>query len=141
METAAVSSDGMVEIWQANAHGKYAHPDDRQKKPLQKGFKGFGRVPTDAKGGFRFTTIKPGRVPRPTAAAGAAPRRGGVHARHAQAPRHAHLLSRRARPTRGSDPQARAAARRATLIAEAQGQGAGVEHRAAGQERNGFFDY
>ena len=58
-------NDGMVEIWQANAHGKYAHPDDRQKKPLQKGFKGFGRVPTDARGAFRFSTIKPGRVPGP----------------------------------------------------------------------------
>lgn len=58
-------SDGMVEIWQANAHGKYAHPDDRQKKPLQRGFKGFGRIPTDARGAFRFSTIKPGRVPGP----------------------------------------------------------------------------
>ena len=58
-------SDGMIEIWQANAHGKYAHPQDKQKKPLERGFRGFGRVPTDAKGGFRFSTIKPGRVPGP----------------------------------------------------------------------------
>lgn len=56
-------SDGLIEIWQANSHGKYPHPEDRQKKPLEKGFRGFGRVPTDSKGGFRFTTIKPGRVP------------------------------------------------------------------------------
>ena len=56
-------SDGMIEIWQANSHGKYPHPEDKQKKPLEKGFRGFGRVPTDAKGAFRFTTIKPGRVP------------------------------------------------------------------------------
>ena len=58
-------SDGLIEIWQANSHGKYAHPEDAQKKPLEKGFRGFGRIPTDAKGGFRFTTIKPGRVPGP----------------------------------------------------------------------------
>ena len=58
-------SDGLIEIWQANSHGKYAHPEDGQKKPLDKGFRGFGRVPTDAKGGFRFSTIKPGRVPGP----------------------------------------------------------------------------
>lgn len=58
-------SDGLVEIWQANAAGKYAHPDDRQKKPLEKGFRGFGRIPTDAKGRFRFSTVKPGRVPGP----------------------------------------------------------------------------
>jgi protocatechuate 3,4-dioxygenase, alpha subunit len=57
--------DGLVEIWQANAAGKYAHPDDRQKKALEKGFRGFGRIPTDAKGRFRFSTIKPGRVPGP----------------------------------------------------------------------------
>ncbi len=40
-------NDALVEIWQANAHGKYAHPDDPQDKPLEPGFKGFGRVPTD----------------------------------------------------------------------------------------------
>ena len=57
--------DGLVEIWQANAHGKYAHPLDQQKKPLEPGFRGFGRIPTDAKGVFRFTTIKPGAVPGP----------------------------------------------------------------------------
>jgi protocatechuate 3,4-dioxygenase alpha subunit len=57
--------DGMIEIWQANASGKYAHPEDKQKKPLERGFRGFGRIPTDARGGFRFTTIKPGSVPGP----------------------------------------------------------------------------
>ena len=55
--------DAIVEIWQANAHGRYAHPDDTQDKPLERGFKGFGRVATDEEGLFRFTTIKPGRVP------------------------------------------------------------------------------
>jgi protocatechuate 3,4-dioxygenase alpha subunit len=58
-------NDGLIEIWQANAAGKYAHPEDSQKKPIQKGFRGFGRIPTDARGGFGFSTIKPGRVPGP----------------------------------------------------------------------------
>ncbi len=58
-------NDALVEIWQANAHGKYAHPDDPQDKPLEPGFKGFGRVPTDEKGSFQFATIKPGRVAAP----------------------------------------------------------------------------
>lgn len=58
-------NDGLVEIWQANSHGKYAHPEDKQKKPLERNFRGFGRVPTDARGAFRFTTIKPGAVPGP----------------------------------------------------------------------------
>ncbi len=57
--------DALVEIWQANAHGRYDHPDDTQDLPLDPGFKGFGRVPTDAAGRFRFTTIKPGPVPTP----------------------------------------------------------------------------
>ena len=57
--------DALVEIWQANAHGRYAHPDDARDLPLAPGFMGFGRVPTDADGGFRFTTIKPGPVPSP----------------------------------------------------------------------------
>ncbi len=58
-------NDGLIEIWQANSRGKYAHPEDEQKKPLERGFRGFGRIPTDSKGGFRFSTIKPGRVPGP----------------------------------------------------------------------------
>jgi protocatechuate 3,4-dioxygenase alpha subunit len=58
-------SDAMVEIWQANAHGRYAHPEDTRDLPLEAGFSGFGRVFTDADGRFRFRTIKPGRVPGP----------------------------------------------------------------------------
>jgi len=58
-------NDGVIEIWQANADGKYAHPEDAQKKALEKGWRGFGRAFTNAAGGFRFTTIKPGRVPAP----------------------------------------------------------------------------
>ena len=57
--------DAVLEIWQANAHGKYAHPDDPQQKPLEKGFTGYGRIPTSPEGKFRFTTIMPGQVPGP----------------------------------------------------------------------------
>ncbi|MGA2097538.1 MAG: protocatechuate 3,4-dioxygenase subunit alpha [Candidatus Acidiferrum sp.] len=57
--------DGIIEIWQANSHGKYAHPDDPQDKPVENGFTGYGRVATDSDGRFRFSTIKPGRVPGP----------------------------------------------------------------------------
>ena len=57
--------DAIVEIWQANAHGKYDHPEDTQQKPLEPGFKGYGRVPVTALGAFRFATIKPGPVPGP----------------------------------------------------------------------------
>src|SRR5580693_9022451 len=57
--------DAIIELWQANSHGKYAHPEDRQEKPVQAGFQGYGRIPTDEDGKFRFTTIKPGPVPGP----------------------------------------------------------------------------
>lgn len=55
--------DGLIEIWQANAHGKYPHADDARDLPADAGFLGFGRCPTDAEGRFRFSTIKPGNVP------------------------------------------------------------------------------
>ena len=57
--------DALLEIWQANAHGKYAHPDDLQDKPLEPGFSGYGRIPTDTDGRFRFSSVKPGAVPGP----------------------------------------------------------------------------
>jgi protocatechuate 3,4-dioxygenase alpha subunit len=56
--------DGMVEIWQANAAGRYAHPaDTRGDVPLDDGFLGFGRSGTENDGWFEFVTVKPGRVP------------------------------------------------------------------------------
>jgi protocatechuate 3,4-dioxygenase alpha subunit len=56
-------SDAILEIWQTNSYGKYAHPADEQDKPVEASFSGFGRIPTDDEGKFRFTTIKPGQVP------------------------------------------------------------------------------
>lgn len=57
--------DAMLEIWQANSHGKYAHPEDTQDKPVEPGFKGYGRLHVSKEGVFRFATIKPGAVPGP----------------------------------------------------------------------------
>lgn len=57
--------DAILEVWQANAHGKYAHPEDMQDKPIDPEFSGFGRIPTDKDGRFRFVTIKPGSTPGP----------------------------------------------------------------------------
>ena len=56
-------TDALIEIWQANEHGKYRHPEDVQDKPQQANFRGYGRIATDANGAFSFRTIKPGRVP------------------------------------------------------------------------------
>lgn len=56
--------DACVEVWQANAAGRYNHPDDTQtEKPLEPKFHGFGRAGTDAEGRFRIATIRPGPVP------------------------------------------------------------------------------
>jgi protocatechuate 3,4-dioxygenase alpha subunit len=55
--------DALIEIWQANAAGRYDHPEDRQGKPRDPAFRGFGRCASGADGGFRFATIRPGRVP------------------------------------------------------------------------------
>ena len=57
--------DAVLEIWQANAHGKYKHPEDLQDKAVEDDFRGYGRCATDEGGNFRFFTIKPGRVPGP----------------------------------------------------------------------------
>ncbi len=60
-------SDGMIEIWQADATGRYAHPHDPRSglAEASRGTSGFGRLPTEDEGRFRFTTVKPGRVPGP----------------------------------------------------------------------------
>jgi protocatechuate 3,4-dioxygenase, alpha subunit len=53
--------DALVEIWQANRHGRYRHPEDtREELPLEDGFTGFGRCATDPDGRFEFVTVKPG---------------------------------------------------------------------------------
>jgi protocatechuate 3,4-dioxygenase beta subunit len=53
----------LVEIWQANAAGRYAHAADRHDAPLDPNFGGAGRTLTDGDGRYRFTTIKPGAYP------------------------------------------------------------------------------
>ena len=53
--------DALIEIWQANGAGKYNHPLDKQDKPLDQSFRGWGRTGTDFKTGlYTFETIKPG---------------------------------------------------------------------------------
>src|SRR5947209_2619942 len=55
--------DAMVEIWQANANGRYNDPADSNPAPLDRSFLGFGRSGTDEDGSYWFETIKPGPVP------------------------------------------------------------------------------
>ncbi|HCJ34216.1 MAG TPA: protocatechuate 3,4-dioxygenase subunit alpha [Ktedonobacter sp.] len=55
--------DAMMEIWQANAHGRYNHATDQGPAPLDLTFTGFGRSGTGDDGSYWFETIKPGPVP------------------------------------------------------------------------------
>ena len=55
--------DTLVEIWQANAAGRYRHDGDRHPAPLDPNFSGAGRCLTDGEGRWRFVTVKPGAYP------------------------------------------------------------------------------
>lgn len=60
--------DALLEAWQANGYGRYDHPLDPSGKALDPHFRGFGRVATDAQGGYAFSSVKPGAVLGPNAA-------------------------------------------------------------------------
>jgi protocatechuate 3,4-dioxygenase beta subunit len=55
--------DALVEVWQANASGRYAHDVDDHAAPLDPNFAGAGRTCTDSSGAYRFVTVKPGAYP------------------------------------------------------------------------------
>jgi protocatechuate 3,4-dioxygenase alpha subunit len=57
-------TDAMLEIWQADAQGRFSDPQDKRALPNST-FKGFGRCGTDANGDYAFDTIRPGSVPDP----------------------------------------------------------------------------
>ena len=59
----ALVRDALIEIWQADANGRYNHPADRQPAAADPGFRGWGRAGTDFESGiYRFDTVKPGAV-------------------------------------------------------------------------------
>jgi len=111
--------DALVEIWQANAAGRYDHPEDRRTDALvDPAFFGFGRCPTDPFGQYLFRTVRPGRVPAADGTLQAPHLAVGVFARG--------LLKRLATrlyfddaPENGNDPILRlvSEARRGTLLA------------------------
>jgi protocatechuate 3,4-dioxygenase alpha subunit len=116
--------DGLIEIWQADAEGRYPHPGDPRGDAADPAFAGFGRVATGAPGTFTFETIKPGRVPAPDGRLQAPHVLVGVMARG--------IMSRcwtrvyfDDEPSNGDDPilQLVPQTRRATLIAQSLGGG------------------
>jgi protocatechuate 3,4-dioxygenase, alpha subunit len=134
--------DGLLEIWQANSHGRYNHPDDRRNLPLDPGFEGFGRASTDAEGTARFATVRPGRVPWPE---------GGMQAPHINISVFARgVLNRLATrlyfdgdPALAEDPVLKLVepARRSTLIAKRDSAGAwALPIHLGGARETVFFD-
>ena len=55
--------NALIEVWQANAAGRYRHKVDQHDAPLDPNFSGCGRMLTDDRGGYRFVSIKPGAYP------------------------------------------------------------------------------
>ena len=135
--------DALIEIWQANRAGRYAHPeDDRVALPLEDGFRGFGRAETDEHGAFGFYTVKPGPVPAADGAMQAPHIAVSVFARG--------LLKRLATriyfpdedEANAADPVLSAveAGRRATLIAREDGDQLRFDIRLQGDGETVFFD-
>ncbi len=134
--------DGMIEIWQANAAGRYAHPaDDRTDLELEDGFLGFGRSGTAPDGRFEFVTVKPGRVPWPG---------GGLQAPHLEVGVFARGLLKRVvtRVYFPDEAEANAAdpvlsrlddTARATLVAVAEDGGLRFDIRLQGPGQTTFF--
>jgi len=135
-------SDALLEIWQADAHGRYAHPEDVQEGPAERRFRGFCRVATDERGAFRVATIKPGPVKDP---------RGGLQAPHLLVSVFMRGLLKRLvtriyfpdEPRNADDPVLRSvpAERRSTLIARTTADG-GLEWNVLlqGVDETVFFD-
>jgi protocatechuate 3,4-dioxygenase, alpha subunit len=122
--------DAMIEIWQANTHGRYNHPADQGSAALDPSFLGFGRSGTAEDGSYWFETIKPGPVP--------------FNGERMQAPHICvtvfargllnHLVTRlyfEDDPSNASDPvlQSVPADRRATLLARRQQEGSMTVYR------------
>ena len=136
--------DAMIEIWQADAEGKYNHPADWQEKVADVECSGFGRLATDENGMCVFETVRPGRV---------AGNDGGLQAPHLEISVFARGVLNRlvtrayfeGDPANLEDPILALvpAERRATLMAHADSRNAGdwrFEIRLCGEDETVFFD-
>jgi protocatechuate 3,4-dioxygenase alpha subunit len=135
--------DGMVESWQADAEGRFDHPDDPRGPGNDPGFRAFGRCLTDEAGEYAVLTVKPGRVPAATG--------DGLQAPHIDVTVFArgllkHLVTRlyfEDEESNADDPVLALvgdARRRATLVAARTDDGYRFDIRLQGEGESVFFD-
>jgi protocatechuate 3,4-dioxygenase alpha subunit len=122
--------DALIELWQANAYGRYAHPADTRDLPLDPAFSGYGRTGSDGEGCYWFETIRPGPVPFDGSTLQAPHLSLTIFARGLLN----HLFTRlyfADEPANGSDPILLRvpAERRPTLIADRSEQGTAIVYR------------
>ncbi|MBX6356108.1 MAG: protocatechuate 3,4-dioxygenase subunit alpha [Micromonosporaceae bacterium] len=135
--------DAIVETWQADPDGRFAHPDDPRgaQPPALDGFRGFGRCPTDAQGRYEILTVKPGPLPAPE---------GGMEAPHLNVSVFSRglldrLVTRIYFPdeaeANAADPVLNAVpeSRRGTLVATPDGAGLRFDIRMQGENETVFF--
>jgi protocatechuate 3,4-dioxygenase alpha subunit len=135
-------SDALVELWQADASGRYRHPGDPRSADADPAFSGSGRAATDEAGRFIFKTIRPGAVPGPDGATQAPHIMVSLLARGILT-RYWTRLYFEGDAANESDPvlQLVPAARRPTLIARRLGEGRyGFEIVVQGPRETVFFD-
>lgn len=136
--------DALIETWQADPGGRYAHPaDDRHEPDHEPRFAGFGRVGTDTAGRYELVTVKPGRVPGPTGTPQAPHIALALHARGLLR----HLVTRIYFPdeaeANAADPALTAvggAERARRLIAVPENGGLRFDIHLQGEQQTPFFD-
>ncbi|MGZ4631601.1 MAG: protocatechuate 3,4-dioxygenase subunit alpha [Actinomycetes bacterium] len=135
-------SDAMVETWQADAQGRFDHPDDPRGRRSTAGFRAFGRCPTGLDGAWAVRTVKPGPVPT---------RDGTLQAPHVDLSVFARGLLDRVvtrlyfgdeADANGLDPVLSTvpAHRRGTLVADRVEDGYQLDIRLHGEDETVFFD-
>jgi protocatechuate 3,4-dioxygenase alpha subunit len=134
--------DALIETWQADDNGRFAHPGDPRGGATTPGFRGFGRCPTDEHGNYRILTVKPGALPTPE---------GGTEAPHIDVSVFARGLLNRVVTRIYFPDEADANAtdsvlasvdvnRRNTLIAQPDGDGCRFDVHFQGEHETVFFD-
>jgi len=134
----------LLETWQADAKGRYAHP--RDGRATNSSFKGFGRVETDIDGRFTIETIKPGQVPGPNGTAQAPHIVVALHLRGILSHLYSRIYFGDETAANAADPVLKLvpAERRDTLIAKRQTGASGaaykIDFQIQGDRETVFFD-